>query len=61
MHFCPVKFGLNRRNQDVSVELHMIEVLWCLAADPLMEEELWECCLGDHMDDAAKKLCAKPV
>ena len=36
------------------VELHVIEVLWCLVVGPLMEEELRECCFGNRMDDAAK-------
>ena len=36
------------------VELHVIEVLWCLIVGPLMEEELRECCFGNRMDDAAK-------
>ena len=36
------------------VELHIIEVLWCLVVGRLIEEELRECCFGNRMDDAAK-------
>ncbi len=43
------------------VELHVIEVLWCLVVGPLMEEELRECCFGNRMDDAAKNFTRNPV
>ena len=36
------------------VELHLIEVLWCLVVGPIMEEELKECCYGNRLDDSAK-------
>ena len=36
------------------VELHIIEVLWCLVVGRLIEEELRECCFGNRMDDVAK-------
>ncbi len=43
------------------VELHVVEVLWCLVVGPLVEEELRECCFGYRMDDMAKKFCSQPV
>ncbi|MYF47438.1 MAG: RNA-directed DNA polymerase [Candidatus Dadabacteria bacterium] len=42
------------------VELHVIEVLWCLVVGPLMEEELRECCFGNRMDDVAKNFVRSP-
>lgn len=36
------------------VELHLIEVLWCLVVGPVMEEDLKECCYGNRLDDSAK-------
>lgn len=36
------------------IELHIIEVLWCLVVGPLMEEDLKECCYGNRLDDSAK-------
>ena len=36
------------------VELHIVEVLWCLIVGPLMEEDLEECCYGDRLHDSAK-------
>lgn len=36
------------------VELHIVEVLWCLVVGPLMEEGLEECCYGNRLHDSAK-------
>ena len=36
------------------VELHIIEVLWCLVVGPLVEEDLQECCCGSRLHDLAK-------
>lgn len=37
------------------VELHIIEVLWCLIVGPILDEDLSECCYGSRLDDSAKK------
>ncbi len=36
------------------VELHIVEVLWCLIVGPLVEEDLEECCYGNRLQDSAK-------
>ena len=36
------------------VQLHIIEVLWCLVVGPLMEEDLDECCYGNRLHSSAK-------
>lgn len=36
------------------VQLHIIEVLWCLVVGPLIEEDLEECCYGNRLHDSAK-------
>jgi len=37
------------------IELHLIEVLWCLIVAPLIEENLTEDCYGNRMGSAAKQ------
>ena len=49
-------YRVGRVNYFISapVELHLIEVLWCLVVGPIMEEGLKECCYGNRLDDSAK-------
>lgn len=37
------------------VELHIIEVLWCLIVGPILDEDLSECCYSNRLEDSAKK------
>ena len=37
------------------VELHIIEVLWCLVIGPILDEDLSECCYGNRLHDSAKE------
>ena len=36
-----------------SVELHIIEVFWCLVVGPVLEKDLSECCYGNRLDVSA--------
>ena len=36
------------------VELHIIEVLWCLVVGQLMEKDMDECCYGNRLDDSTR-------
>ena len=38
-----------------SVELNIIEVLWCLVIGPILDENLSESCYGNRLHDQAKK------
>lgn len=40
---------------NASVELHIIEVLWCLVIGPILDEDLTDCCYGNRLDDSTKK------
>ena len=39
---------------DAPVELHIVEVLWCLVVGPLMEEYLDDSCYGNRLDDSVR-------
>ena len=50
------EYRVNKLNYFIiaPIELHIIEILWCLIVGPLIEEDLKECCYGNRLDDSAK-------
>ena len=38
-----------------SIELHIIEILWCLVVGRILDEDLSECCYGHRLHNSAKE------
>lgn len=56
------KYQISKVNYFINapIELHIIEILWCLTVAPLIEQKLTKDCYGNRMHDSAIKFMANP-
>ena len=54
------KYQISKVNYFINapIELHIIEILWCLTVAPLIEQKLTKDCYGNRMHDSAIKFMA---